>query len=124
MDDTALRSSAWEPLPRTHSIVNPKPDEKFGRTVVIGGFSQDTPMSEIKQFINEKVIKEELPEVDEIYAYSYGSVCFVRFHTNTAMWQFLTEYGKRVKPKRDDKEIWATVSRTPEERKKEREDTE
>jgi uncharacterized coiled-coil protein SlyX len=92
-------------------------DEKFCRTVVIGGFGQDTPKDEILEFLNANVLKD-VAGIDEAYAYNYGSVGFVRFESKDGMYNFLKSAGQKPKAKINGKEIWISVSKTPEERLK------
>ena len=117
-----LRDAASYPLPGATSPTWKQrtpygADEKFARTVVIGGFVKDTPRGEVKDFI-EKWIVGKQAGVDEVYAYMFGNVGFVRFLTDKAMWDFLKEANQRPKPKFGEKEVWISVSKSPAERKK------
>ena len=70
------------------------------------------------KFINDKIINETHAKVDEIYAYMFGSVGFVKCKTKDAMQTFLGDIGNKQRPKVGDKQVWASASKTPEERKK------
>ena len=94
---SAMHGSRWEPLPQSSMSMKTGHDAKFEKTIVIGGFSQDTPRLEITTFINKNIIKEDNRQVDEIYAYSYGSVGFVRFNNKADMWTFLTSSKDNLK---------------------------
>ena len=112
------RTASVTPMGSNMAMRNQPPtDDRFGRTVVLGGFARDTPKSEITDYVEKNVISCNAEVVDEIYAYAYGSVGFVRFVNKDEMWKFLKEFGKN-KHQVGSKAIWATVSRTPEERKK------
>ena len=89
--------------------------DKFLRTAVVGGFEQDTPKDEVMQFLEKQVCKGE-PSIDEIYAYNFGSVGFIRFVSRDAMFKFLKDAGSKPKPVRKGKSLWISTSKTPEER--------
>ena len=93
-------------------------DEKFSRTVVIGGFPRDTDRKDIIKFINTNIVKETDPSIDELFAYKFGSIGFVRFRTTSQMWDFIKKQNDKPKPKFDGKEVWCAVSKSPSERKK------
>ena len=98
---------------------NAHADEKFSRTAVIGGFPRDTDRNEIIKFINTNIVKETDPNIDELFAYKFGSIGFVRFQTTSQMWDFITKQNDKPKPKFDGKEVWSAVSKSPSERKAE-----
>jgi hypothetical protein len=56
--------------------------------------------------------------MEEVYAYSFGSVGFVRFTTTNAMFLFLKQAGAKEKPQIGDRNLWISSSKSPEERKK------
>ena len=93
-------------------------DEKFSRTLVVGGFARDTPKKTIINYIQEFVVKDFL-DVEEVFAYNYGNVGFVRFKRRESMFDFLKDFNKREeKTMQNQKPVWLTVSKTPEERRK------
>ena len=56
--------------------------------------------------------------IDEIYAYTFGSVGFVRFATRDAMFAFLKQMGTKEKPQINGRSLWISSSKSPEERAK------
>ena len=92
-------------------------DEKFCRTLVVGSFGQDTAKEDIVNFLTTSILKGVVG-IEETYAYTYGSVGFVRFETRDAMYVFLKDFERKEKPHINGKKIWVSVSKTPEERKK------
>ena len=94
--------------------------EKFSRTMVVGGFPQDSDRDQVTKWINDQMIDEKDDTVDEIYAYMYGSIGFVRFQTAALMKDYLKKSGLKEKLKFGEKEIWTTASKSPDERRKAR----
>jgi hypothetical protein len=92
--------------------------EKMTRTMVVGGFKQDSERSEVIALIGKHIIDELEDTVDEIYAYGFGSIGFVRFKNAANMRDFLKKFGAKPKPQVEGKNLWATVSKSPEERNK------
>ena len=92
--------------------------DKYSKTLVLGGFRRDSDKKDIEDFINKNIVKSGEKGVEEVYAYRLGSIGFVRFEQAGKMWDFLREFNKQPKPRCNDKDIWATISKTPEERKK------
>jgi hypothetical protein len=92
--------------------------EKMTRTMVVGGFKQDSERSEVIALIGKHIIDELDDNVDEIYAYGFGSIGFVRFKNSANMRDFLKKFGAKPKPQVEGKNLWATVSKSPEERNK------
>ena len=113
----ASRSSRPSPVPREYSQ-QVEGEDRFGKTLVFGGFGRDTPRQDITKFIDQNIKSSDYTGVDEIYAYAFGSIGFVRFTNKNDMWKFLNEYRNRGKALCCDREIWASISRSPEERKK------
>ena len=93
-------------------------EAKAARTMVIGGFMPDSEKGEVMAMIEKHVIAENDKTVEEIYAYSFGSIGFVRFVSADNMREFLKSFGSKPRPKVDDKNIWATASKSPGERRK------
>ena len=90
--------------------------EKASRTMVVGGFDQDTDQATVKEYIEKHITKEE--KTEEIYAFKLGSVGFVRFEETRHMYEFMRRYGASSKPALNGKPIWVAASRSPEERRK------
>ena len=61
---------------------------------------------------------EDVVGTDETYAYNFGRVGFVRFESKSQMFAFCKAVGTKPKPKVDGKEVWISVSKSPEERNK------
>ena len=59
-------------------------------------------------------------EKREIYAYRRGSIGFTRFATADSMWKLLKKFNAKdaTKPAHGRRAIWASASRSPEDRKK------
>ena len=94
--------------------------EKFSRTVVVGAFPQDCEREKVTGWIDKHFISESDDAVDEIYAYMYGSIGFVRFQSVAQARAFLKKQGAKDKPQFGGKDIWTTMSKSPEERRKAR----
>ena len=92
--------------------------DKLMRTMVLGSFPQDSERDAVIDLINKHVISDKDGTVDEIYAYAFGSIGFVRFKTSEQMREFLRKFGNDPKPQVEGKGLWATASKSPEERKK------
>ena len=92
-------------------------EEKFSRTLVVGGFERDTPKREVVEFMNKSILKN-VGGVDEAFAYNFGSVGFVRFLDRDDMFTFIKEFSTKDKPTFQGKAIWVTTSKTPDERTK------
>ena len=92
--------------------------ERLTRTVVIGGFMQDSERDEVKSAIEKHIISETDENVDEIWAYAFGSIGFVRFKTASHLKVFLKTFGMKPKPQVGGKSLWATITKSPEERNK------
>ena len=92
--------------------------DKVMRTMVVGGFAQDSDRDVVIDLINKHVISEDNGTVDETYAYAFGSIGFVRFKTPEQMREFLRKFGNSPKPQADGKDLWTTASKSPEERNK------
>jgi hypothetical protein len=116
IDHTPIRTHHIPVQPRR--INDDDTAEKMTRTMVVGGFMQDSERSEVIALIEKHIIDEFDDTVDEIYAYGFGSIGFVRFKTAVSMRDFLKKFGAKPKPQVEGKNLWATVSRSPEERKK------
>ena len=94
--------------------------DKLARTMVVGSFIQDSQRDEVKALIAKHIISETDETVDEIYAYSFGSIGFVRFHSVMQMVEFMKKFGNNVKPEVNGKSLWVTASKSPGERRKAR----
>lgn len=70
-------------------------------------------------FLTQSVLKN-VQNIDETFAYNFGSVGFVRFQNRDAMFRFLTDSRTKDKPTVNGKPIWISTSKTPEERIKAR----
>ena len=93
-------------------------EEKFSRTLVIGSFERDTPKKQVVDYIEKNIIKDK-QHVEEVFAYNFGSVGFVRFQSRDAMFGFLKRYNMEAnKPLINNRQAWVTTSKTPEERTK------
>ena len=92
-------------------------DEQFSRTAVMGGFDQDSPKDLVTEYLNTVVLKDVVG-VEEVYAYNYGSVGFIRFLSKDDMYKFLKAAGQKPKAKNNGKDLWISVSKPPEERLK------
>ena len=92
-------------------------NEKFQRTLVIGGFEPDTEKKVVVEFIKQKILKSQ-DAVEEVYAYTFGSVGFVRFKSEDEMWKLVKETNEAPKVRYGSKEIWISTSKSPEERRK------
>ena len=90
---------------------------KYARTAVIGGFPADTERVEVKEFLSKPVL-QGLAGIDKVYAYSFGNVGLVRFHTEKCMWDFIKIMNSKAKPAYKSKELWVSTSKTPEDRRK------
>ena len=101
-----------------NDIKNVQADEKFSRTAVIGGFPQDTARNDIIKFIDSNIVKETDPNIDEVFAYKFGSIGFVRFQTTSQMWDFIKKQNSKPKSKYEGREVWVAVSKSLSERKK------
>ena len=55
---------------------------------------------------------------EEVYAYTFGSVGFVRFDTTTAMYQFLKTVNDKQRPQVHGRSVWISTSKSAEERAK------
>ena len=60
-------------------------DDKFARTVVVGGFEQDSEKDDVVQFIKHTMLLDTRG-VQEVYAYNFGNVGFIRFDSLDSMW--------------------------------------
>ena len=113
---------AAQALPRNVNVGAQMPkgsdDEKLARTMVVGGFMQDSERNDVIDLIGKHIISDKEATVDEVYAYNFGSIGFVRFTTAGHMKEFLTKFGAKPRPEVNGKSLWASVSRSPEERKK------
>jgi len=113
---------AAQALPRNVNVGAQMPkgsdDEKLARTMVVGGFMQDSERNDVIDLIGKHIISDKEATVDEVYAYNFGSIGFVRFTTAGRMKEFLTKFGVKPRPEVNGKSLWASVSRSPEERKK------
>ena len=67
--------------------------------------------------MDANILKDE-KDIDERFAYNFGSVGFVRFLNRNAMFQFLSNTRSKIKPTINGKAIWISTSKTPEERTK------
>ena len=115
----AVTSRSSSSIPATReSFQKMENEERYGKTLVFGGFERESPREDITRFIEQNIITSDYKGIDEIYAYAIGSIGFVRFTNKNDMYKFLKEYGGRGKSRCGDREIWAAVSRFPEERKK------
>ena len=103
-----------------HSQASQDKADKHSRTAVIGGFDMDTMKSEVEAKVSE--ITHDIGGVEEVYAYRRGSVGFARFTTTDAMWKFLKTFNdkERAKPIHNGKHMWASPSRSPDDRRKPR----
>ena len=112
---------SFPPMSKTHpnTATENSVDEKFSRTAVIGGFARDTPKKDVVEFLTQSVLKN-VQNIDETFAYNFGSVGFVRFQNRDAMFRFLTDIRTKDKPTVNGKPIWISTSKTPEERIKAR----
>ena len=98
---------------------SPEKLEKFKRTMVMGGFPDDSYKREVENKVQQTVAGAT--GVEEIYAYRRGSIGFVRFLTADDMWKYLKDFNAtEEKSSREGKKLWAAVSRSPEDRKKRR----
>merc|ERR1712129_27773 len=68
--------------------------DKLSRTVVVGGFLQDSERDEVKEAINKLIVQDASPGVEEMYAYSCGSVGFARFESVRYMRDFLMSLAR------------------------------
>jgi len=93
-------------------------NDKLARTMVVGSFLQDSEREVVTSLIAKHIISEMDETVDEIYAYAFGSIGFVRFKTAEQMKDFLRKFGARPKPQVEGKSLWATGSKSPEDRLK------
>ena len=92
-------------------------DDKFGRTIVVGGFPQDSEKRDVVTFINDQLITD-VDGVDEVYSYSFGNVGFIRFNSVDEMWAYVKQVSNKPKPKINGKDVWISVSKSPEDRRK------
>ena len=92
-------------------------EEKFSRTIVVGGFERDTPKRDVVEFMNKEILNN-VGGVDEAFAYNFGSVGFVRFLERDDMFKFIKEFSTKDKPLFQGRPLWVTTSKTPEERTK------
>ena len=92
-------------------------EEKFSRTAVIGGLQKDTAKHDVVQFMNQFLLKD-VKGIDESFAYNFGSVGFVRFHSREEMFTFIKDFSGGIKPTIKSKQVWVSTSKTPEERRK------
>ena len=122
MIDIALaKGGAWTPLPgpnaagKVHTMTSD--DEKHSRTVVVGGFPQDSSRDHVVKSISDIAVKN-MQGVDEIYAFRYGSVGFIRFDDKETMFRFLKDINAKPKLQVDGKSLWFSVSKSPDERRK------
>ena len=51
-------TSVIRATPQKSNMQDSQLEDKFGRTVVVGGFAQDTPKAEIVEFLNSNVLKD------------------------------------------------------------------
>ena len=84
---------------------------------MVGGFEQDSERNDVVTFIKESMLKD-VNGVDEVYAYNFGNVGFIRFNNVDAMWTYVKDAANKPKPKIADKDVWISVSKSPEERRK------
>ena len=94
--------------------------EKYARTMVVGGFSQDSEREVVQSLIEKHIISKADATVEEIYAYAFGSIGFVRFKAAEQMQDFLRKFGANPKPQVDGKTLWATGSKNPGDKRKAR----
>ena len=90
-------------------------EEKFSRTVVIGRFEKDTPKKDVTDFLLASVLPG-VHGIEEAFAYTFGSIGFVRFRDQESKFQFLKNFNNSPKPLVKGKPIWMSTSKTPEER--------
>ena len=92
--------------------------DKFSRTIVIGGFQQDSMKAEVETHI-EGMVKAE-PGYEDHYAYRRGSIGFVRFKSADQMWTYLKKVNAkgRDRPTCGNQTLWVSASRSPEDRRK------
>ena len=86
--------------------------------MVIGGFAQDSDRDDVTSLIEKHVISETDEAVEEIYAYTFGSIGFIRFVSIDSMRTFLKKFGARPRPNVGGTTLWATQSKNPGERRK------
>ena len=99
------------------SRLTPEKTEQLSRTIVVGGFEQDSMKKDVETKVNQLV--SSVGGVEDVYAYRRGSLGFVRFTEASAMWKFLKEFNSMDnKPYHNGRKIWAAVSRSPQDRKK------
>ena len=93
---------AAQALPRNVNVGAQMPkgsdDEKLARTMVVGGFMQDSERKDVIDLIGKHIISDKEATVDEVYAYNFGSIGFVRFTTAGHMKEFLTKFGAKPRP--------------------------
>ena len=80
-------------------------DEKFCRTLVVGSFDQDTAKDDVVKYLSDSIFKD-VPGIEETYAYTHGSVGFVRFVTKDAMYDFLKAFSRKAKPQINGKTVF------------------
>ena len=92
--------------------------EKLALAMVVGSFAQNSERNVVKALIEKHVIAEADETVEEIFAYAFGSIGFVRFKTTDHMKEFLKKFGTSTKPKINGKNLWTIATKSPDERKK------
>ena len=81
--------------------------DKFSRTVVVGGFEEDSLKADVVEALNKGVAKH-VQGIEEVYAYRRGSIAFIRFRTVDLMWNFLKKVNARGvdKPVHNGRKLW------------------
>ena len=72
-------------------------DEKFSRTLVVGGFQRDTPKKDIIKHMEKHLLKVA-EHVDEAFAYNVGSIGVIRFHSRHNMFEFNKSFNSKERP--------------------------
>ena len=78
---------------------------------------KDSERANVTAFIEEKVTINA-KDIDEVYAYMFGNVGFIRFLSEKAMWSFIPQYNKNPKQRYEGRELWMSTSKNPQERKR------
>ena len=108
--------ATYEPRRKYHQ--SSEQSDKFSRTIVIGGFEQDSMKADVEKHIAD-MVKGQTGYEDH-YAYRRGSIGFVRFQSVDDMWSYLKKVNAkgRERPVYGSNTLWVSASRSPEDRTK------
>ena len=110
-------AESWQQQ-RTAGNVDAEKAEQFRRTVVVGGFEEDSFKIDVQNKVSG--IMKDVNGVEDIFAYRRGSIGFARFKSADAMHKSLQMYNNKdaTKATHNGRTLWAAASRNPTDRRK------